>query len=139
MFIEEDYVSFETAKLLKENGYNEECAYYIIRDEDGCIRHLYASTVSSLTKTNKILYKSPTLYEAQKWLREKHKMFVSAAPQPPFTKPLEFFYWIDFPEETIDNYGSLVIVEHFSSYEQALDKGIQDALDFIKMNNNTRR
>ena len=58
-------------------------------------------------------------------------MFVSAAPHPPFTNPLEFFFWIDFPEECIDNYGSLVIVEQFSSFQQALDAGIQEALKLI--------
>lgn len=131
MFTKEDYVSFETARLLKENGYNEECAYYIIRDEDGYIRHLYASTVSSFTKTDKILYRCPTLYEAQKWLRNQHDLNIE----------------IYFDESQLWGYkirrcnkddGLEDILSMFSDYEQALDKGIQDALDLIKMNYGNR-
>lgn len=127
MFTKEDYVSLETAKLLKEKGFDNECDYYI--SEDGNL--FYKGILRVYNKIGKVTFLCPTLYEAQKWIWENHKMFVSAAPQPPFTKPLEFFFWIDFPEETIDNYGSLVIVEHFSSFQQALDAGLQETLKLI--------
>lgn len=167
MFTEEDYVSLETAKLLKEKGFDEVCRQsYLhhcrVRDEiyekypglsDDGYRDLvyvdglskeevygYYDEIVDFTGCNKpswaeyanyFIASAPTLYESQKWIWERHKMFVSAAPQPPFANPLEFFFWIDFPEETIDNYGSRIIEKHFSSFQQALDAGIQEALKLI--------
>lgn len=141
MFTENDYVSLETAKLLKEKGFDESTIGFYSGERGLCIGNslLYntlnkrVNFVNDLLKVQSedVIAAAPSLYEAQKWIWEKHKMFVSAAPQPPFTDPLEFFFWIDFPEECIDNYGSLVIVEQFSSFQQALDAGIQEALKLI--------
>ena len=75
--ITEDYVSFETAKLLKEKGFDENCSrsyvkdklavsqgfnnsYYTTMYSDGCYRPISA----------------PTLQMAMKWLREVHKLGV---------------------------------------------------------------
>lgn len=130
MFAKEDYVSLETAKMLKEKGFNEPCnAWYGINGSE------FASADTSnhnYTFPKDSRYSKPTLYEAHKWIWERHKMFVSAAPNSPFTAPLEFFFWIDFPTETIDVFGSLITEEHFPSYQQALDAGIRYALNLIK-------
>lgn len=123
MFAKEDYVSLETAKMLKERGFDEP-----VLTQYSKAGNVWTCSEPENFNDSKDCFSRPTLYEAQKWIWENYKMFVSAAPQPPFAKPLEFFFWIDFPEETIDNYGSLVIVEHFSSFQQALDMGIQEAL-----------
>ena len=58
----EDYVSLEVAKLLKEKGFDWFCQQkYIENDEpDGEV----------LAFVGFIYYKKPTLYMAQKWLRE---------------------------------------------------------------------
>ena len=73
--ITEDYVSFETAKLLKEKGFDENCSrsyvkdklavsqgfnnsYYTTMYSDGCYRPISA----------------PTLQMAMKWLRETHSL-----------------------------------------------------------------
>lgn len=126
MFEQKDYVSFETAKMLKDKGFDEP-----VLTQYSKTGTIWTCSEPENFNDSKDCYSRPTLYEAQKWIWEKHKMFVSAAPQPPFTEPLEFFFWIDFPEETIDNYGSLVTVEHFSSFQQALDAGIQEVLKHI--------
>lgn len=138
MMTSEDYVSLETAKMLKGKGYDEECAYYIICDEDGHVRPLYASTVSSLTKTNKILYKCPTLYEAQKWLRQKHNLHINVGIWGDYSidadgnKVDERQYW------AFDTYFTTNIMSHifncdgeYDTYEQALDAGIREALKLI--------
>lgn len=135
MLKKEDYVSLETAKLLKEKGFDEPCQMFYCKMHDSITSTSYKScrfnhvTYSELEEGEILI---PSLYEAQKWIWERHKMFVSAAPNPPFTVPLEFFFWIDFPTVTIDNFGSLIMVEHFSSYQQALDAGIRKALELIK-------
>ena len=77
--ITEDYVSFETAKLLKEKGFDAKCKKYYnlkmltnlyygceyvrnrdLKDEDDCI--------------------APSLGMAMKWLREVHKLHVDVDP-----------------------------------------------------------
>lgn len=61
--ITEDYVSFETAKLLKEKGFDGRCHMSIGKDERG----------EMLAKGNDwiILLPCPTLQMAMKWLREE--------------------------------------------------------------------
>lgn len=133
MFTKEDYVSFETAKLLKEIGYDEPCKS--TRWKNGELR-LYDTNQTwdnmiSLLGKDYYEFLCPTLYEAQKWLRKTHNLNIE----------------VDFDESQLWGYsicgcnkndGLEDTCSMFSTYEQALDKGIQDALDFIKMNN-TRR
>lgn len=85
--ITEDYVSFETAKLLKEKGFDAECHshYYPCHYPDGSIQyHKYNRTaikknktwydIYSLKNLPKDHYLAPTLQMAMKWLREVHKI-----------------------------------------------------------------
>ena len=73
--ITEDYVSFETAKLLKEKGFDETCScYYFYNDETQ-----FSQFEESLTHWNwnngyTFRYSAPTLQMAMKWLREVHKL-----------------------------------------------------------------
>lgn len=85
--ITEDYVSFETAKLLKENGFNEIC-HNVYDDKVLCSvaslnRHYecgYGDLVITCQNTdyddweNKIA--APTLQMAMKWLREAHHYYI---------------------------------------------------------------
>ena len=66
----EDYVSLEVAKLLKEKGYCWPCGtFYTL---EGFIKfRSIADNFNRLTA-----YSRPTLYEAQKWLREIHNIDV---------------------------------------------------------------
>ena len=85
--ITEDYVSFETAKLLKEKGFDAESHthYYPCHYPDGSIQyHKYNRTaikknktwydIYSLKNLPKDHYLAPTLQMAMKWLREVHKI-----------------------------------------------------------------
>ena len=65
--ITEDYVSFETAKLLEEKGY------------DGDFDGYYNNAGYEISRPNPNLknyhyYKRPSLYCAMKWLRELHSI-----------------------------------------------------------------
>lgn len=74
----EDYVSLEVAKLLKEKGFDEPCDW-IYDTKEQCFKNSKEVNFD-VTFTNSILrdnvYCVPTLYEAQKWLREKHNIDV---------------------------------------------------------------
>ena len=69
--IEEDYVSFEIAKLLKEKGFDEPTigTYY----KDGTFNYLCLNTWNSKFITP---ISAPTLQIAMKWLREVHNLVI---------------------------------------------------------------
>ena len=63
--ITEDYVSFETAKLLKEKGF------------DGVVQLHYNNLSGKIYSSNPITkncIKAPTIQMAMKWLREVHNI-----------------------------------------------------------------
>ena len=68
--ITEDYVSFETAKLLKEKGFDEmtELAYGL---EHGHIRNDLPVSYWRNSEIGEYKFSCPTLQMAMKWLREK--------------------------------------------------------------------
>lgn len=71
--ITEDYVSFETAKLLKEKGFNDELCHmwYNIRKDVG----YYLSSVGV-----KNHLPAPTHQMAMKWLRKTHNINTDIVP-----------------------------------------------------------
>ena len=71
--ITEDYVSFETAKLLKEKGFNYPCR--VVYSPKGVVKHYLKEEVyAHYLKGHKKL--CPTLQMAMKWLREMHHLSV---------------------------------------------------------------
>lgn len=75
--ITEDYVSFETAKLLKEKGFDEKCrTYYKVfpKSKIAAIYHSSENRGVSEDDPNEIL--CPTIQMAMKWLREVHHLFI---------------------------------------------------------------
>ena len=70
--IKEDYVSFETAKLLKEKGFNSHCHFAKKTTE---IKHKEEEG-EWMSESEELTY-IPTLQMAMKWLREVHKIHIS--------------------------------------------------------------
>lgn len=73
--VTEDYVSFETAKLLKEKGFDDEYtnAFY-----DKAENLYFIDLLSDFSNhpDNDTDIAASTLYVAMKWLREKHKITI---------------------------------------------------------------
>lgn len=86
--IKEDYVSFETAKHLKEKGFDEKC--HMCWDE-------VTKTMESADEyaTNSELLatyiSAPTLQMAMKWLREVHNLHIVLLPFPDGTYDWEAY------------------------------------------------
>lgn len=77
--ITEDYVSFETAKLLKEKGFDEECSCFYNNIEYGTPGlevdgQLYYKNSANLDDEE---YAAPTLQMAMKWLREEYNLHIN--------------------------------------------------------------
>lgn len=69
--ITEDYVSFETAKLLKNKGFNEPCHSSYKKG----VFSLNSYIMSNIEFNNNAI-SAPTLQMAMKWLREVHNYLI---------------------------------------------------------------
>jgi len=82
--MEEDYISFETAKLLKEKGFDENCAaLYDLRNGEFCKKQ--TGYVFNNSQWDNFIT-APTLQMAMKWLREKYNIYISIQPDFPSDK-----------------------------------------------------
>lgn len=132
----EDHVSFEVAELLKGKGYNAPClAYYMGRKliyvtssfRGSDLEALYEESYSQVYGN----IPAPTLYEADKWIWQNHKLLVNAFLKSPFGQPYEFMFYIQDAKNTLDDYGIKVSDKSFDTYEEALNTGILEALKLI--------
>lgn len=74
--IEESYVSFEVAKLLKEKGFDERCRQYYYKDN---LIHSRSGVCNEELNNYKEVgegWSAPTLQMAIKWLEEVHHILV---------------------------------------------------------------
>lgn len=67
---EMDYVSFETAKLLKEKGFDESC--YQKYDCDGDLSFNYVGYINGEKPCDDFCALAPTHQMAMKWLKDNH-------------------------------------------------------------------
>ena len=129
--ITEDYVSFETAKRLKEKGFNEECSCFYNNIEYGTAG---LEVDGQLYYKNSALddeeYAAPTLQMVMKWLREVHCIFIE-----PTVGETNGKTWYDFDiipinkrEIVWNHYDSLPFVE-CNSYEEACEAAIKYCLE----------
>lgn len=120
----EDYVSFETAKLLKEKGFDAPY-YYCSRvySEHGTLQG-----VSSVKFPNVKYIPAPTLQMAIKWLRKMHKLFIFISPWLMHENSIQYYFEIreiktsDF--ETLYDYTS----KELNSFEKVAEAAIQYCL-----------
>ena len=141
--ITEDYVSFETAKLLKEKGFDEYCTKFYNNLNQNKIFELCntqqlegASVVSNkmlddylpTLQVKSIGYAVPTLQMAMKWLREVHNIHIILHPYP------------DMPGDNwsfiLDKYAyggwqelGIYITDSWNSYEEACEAAIKYCLE----------
>jgi len=83
--ITEDYVSFETAKLLKEKGFKGHSIIttYDKNAADAYIKELkekHLTYSSDDPKLKEFYYTMPTHQMAMKWLRKKHNLCIVSLP-----------------------------------------------------------
>ena len=125
----EDYVSFETAKLLKEKGFDEGVLFTINREgfqqypKNLEFEYLHNSEVSADE------YAAPTLQMAMKWLREVHNYDVSICLDS-YVEPYDNQYYIVIRRRK-DKYENISPCEqvYFDTYEEAAEAGIKFCLE----------
>lgn len=126
--ITEDYVSFDTAKLLKEKGFDELCPTFYETDEPdngpkyskklGWFLH---NSYDYSDRHGKMIISAPTLQMAMKWLREIHDAIVNV------------FYDKDEEKWCAEHYRMLIddytLIGHYNTYEQACEVAIKYCLE----------
>ena len=126
MIINEDFITFEQAKLLKELGFDWECDHiysFTYHNHNKPIFQQYETT--DHYEVEKYWY-APTLAQAQKWLREVKGVKV-------YVKPLfsseEYEYCISFK---FKGYGGDEDYGVKKTWESALSAGIDEAIKLVK-------
>ena len=119
--ITEDYVSFETAKLLKEKGFDVygDGSYdsgIEIYKEYSPFGKLNSCTTS---KPHREAYAAPTLQMAMKWLREVHKLHIVVFHYDNSAFP---YIWYIFAHNGDKPHKA-------NSYEEACEAGIKYCLE----------
>ena len=127
--IEESYVSFETAKMLKDVGFDVPCISQYMQNG-------FRWNGGSLKKVNSNEYESvfscPTQALAAKWLREVHRIVVDATFTPPSTDGNAWKYFIGEMDDMVWNGDYGPSDEFYETYEEALEAGLQKAIKLIK-------
>lgn len=130
--ITEDYVSFETAKLLKEKGFDwEESPFYCVQDRDKWRQENnytvpnphYDSELPFDTETLTLIAPHVSLQMAMKWLREICNIKVNIWYSNP-NYATEYF-----EPNTQTGVGKFILIgEDYPTYEQACEAAIRHCL-----------
>ena len=132
--ITEDYVSFETAKLLKEKGFDEECSYWYYDDANEPYRLCDTWRKDSWLEVSNgyiSFIHAPTLQMAMKWLREVHNLHCSVD----YDYVLGWYCQITSLKETVEYDYEEMKHYHpdkdngFSSSEEACEAAIKYCLE----------
>lgn len=115
----EDYVSFETAKLLKEKGFNEDSWFHYDTNGDIVTRGYRLNHPDDIPAW--------TLQMAMKWLREVHNLHIAILWDcGAYIGKNPFYYHID----RMDNYEDKGYNKiGFDSYEEACEEAIKYCLE----------
>jgi hypothetical protein len=116
--MKEELISFETAKLAKEKIFN--IPVLSVYADNGCL----SSDDTVYNFNQRAGYSAPTQSFLQKWLREKHRIDI-------YVKPSYCGYYCSF-EYDLPEKSDSKILELETTYEEALEKGLFEALKLIK-------
>lgn len=125
--IEEAYVSFENAKLLKEKGFNEPCLWGY---DPYCASFARVMSEPRNSELNEYEYSKPTHQVAMRWLREVHHIYLNINVRV----ILGQWSGYDISIHATDNDGFLnkkipIVLKDNMSYEQACEAVIKYCLE----------
>lgn len=121
--MEEEIISFETSKLAKEKGLISgimETSWYKPSGNKAKLKE-----IANYEEFREDFYYAPTQSLLQKWLREVKDIHISLIHEEP-----NYSCNIGGYDSNDDCYKNIEIDE-FLSYEEALEKGLQEALKLI--------
>ncbi len=123
-----EYVSFETATLMKAACFDWECNSYYINDgvaDDKCYLTIWEEVYNWNGLCLKSQISAPTLWQAQKWLRDVKHISIRVSYLQDDGR--WFSDWLNIDTGEFDDWD-----ESYATYEEALDGGIKSVLEMIK-------
>lgn len=140
--MQDELITFETAKLAKEKGFEEYVEYYFLNEgekhtQSGSTNFNYKGTLNPIRiwEGNNTYYSRPTQSLLQRWLREKCGKHVQIIAEY-YDNGINWNWQVlwsnkDFvnPYDGTGLYGDN---GEYTTYEQALEAGLQEALKLIK-------
>ena len=136
--IEEQFVSFDTAKMLKEAGFDVPCECYYSWFNGKPIKGYCDGKVNhNRDKSEDADISRPTLALAARWLREVHgihvapNIFMDSANDVDGNTVDEWNFW---SYDLFDNSGRIIEESdnRYDNYEEALEAGLLEAIKLIK-------
>ncbi len=126
--ITEDYVSFETAKLLKEKGFDEDIDLWYDENGDMFFQHKYEIKYDWRVRQGLKIYQRPTIQMAMKWLREVRNISIVIEPHAydyinEKNSSYVFSTWLG------DNYYENPLTKDFPSYEETCEMAIKYCIE----------
>jgi hypothetical protein len=123
----EQLISFETAKLAKEKGFCEESTWFYY-DHFGTVKTLDWPTEENHNTLSEDRYSRPTQSLLQRWLREKQNIEIEIKLH--FTDPLyRGKIWVRPKKD--QNCSNFSTVNSYPTYEETLESVLQEALKLI--------
>ena len=124
--ITEDYISFETAKLLKEKGFDVYVRSYYEKNEYKTKEEFSENNALWNWNISGFRYSAPTLQMAMKWLRKVHEIFIR--PNTIFLYPIRYYCEIFCYGDNLKTQQD-VTTENFESPEEACEAAIKYCLE----------
>lgn len=122
--ITEDYVSFETAKLLKEKKFDWECISYYVDDEPDDVKYSLCGETNSIWESR--CCSAPTLQMTMRWLRKVHNLHIWVDYSSfDFNDKLPYLWNIRQTKIEGDYWGGT----YHKSYEEACEEAIKYCLE----------
>ena len=130
--IEESYVSFDTAKMLKEAGFDVPCTSQYTEGKS-----IWNVGYPDNFNQDEFGYSRPTQALTARWLREAHgihvssNIFMDSANDADGNTVDEWNFW---SYDLFDNSGRIIEEsdDRYDSYEEALEAGLKRSLELIK-------
>ena len=136
--MKDELISFKTAKLAKEKGFNWKCLFYygdcrtpidpILVDPDGQFGRGYILENYNSKEWSYNKWSAPTQSLLQKWLRDTQNVSVETY--------ISYQGWeVHVATIKANLFVTKIFIsekQNFNSYEEALEKGLQKALKLIK-------
>jgi len=124
--ITEDYVSFETSKLLKEKGFDIPCnCYGAYNGVNLTYRYCITDKYTNWNKhTDERTISCPTLQMAMKWLREVYNICITIYPDKEKGYEAVLYNIKDDVEIVLQSFGIYGTHIFGDSYEQAVEEAL---------------
>lgn len=136
--IEEQFVSFDTARMLKEAGFEANLkTMYVEEEKDEWAFWDSGSKRSDYNYFDDTI-SCPTQALAARWLREKHRIVVDVTFIPPSVDGDEWQYFIGEMDDMVWEGDFESSDRKYSTYEEAFEAGLQEAIKLITSENENR-